>query len=134
MLYKTQTSVAKSTTALAPDIKTLKITKGVIIEWIIFFPQEAANLCQFQVTYHGHNLLPVNPDEWIYGFFNPIRIQESVKIDDPPYELKIKAINADDKHAHEYNIHVNVMPPKPVTPGVVDTSIIDRFRNLFGGG
>jgi len=96
--------------------------------------EEAADQLRFTVEYHGVQILPYNRPESIYGMFTPVAIPESLKIEEKPYELDIYAWNTDDTHSHEYNLHVNIEPPRPTTPGTVPTGVIARFKSLFGGG
>ena len=134
MIYKISHEVPANTTRDNPDWQKLKICKGTIIQWIIFMPEEAADLLHFTVEYHGVQILPYNRPESIYGLFTPTMIPESLRIDDKPYELDIYAWNTDDTYPHEYNLHVNIEPPKPTVPGTVPTGMIERFKRLFGGG
>jgi len=116
-----------------PDWQKLQIAKGTIVQWVIFMPEECADLLQFRVEYHGHQLLPYNTDEWMSGFFYPTSIAEKTEIDAAPYELDVYAFNDDDSYEHEYNIYVNVEPEKPVVFTEETTpSWWDEFKAWLG--
>ena len=134
MLYKLSRSVPKSTTELSPDWQKLKIGRGTLMQWLIQMPEEAADLLQFRVEYHGTQILPFTGKQWIYGLFEPTLISENLLIIDKPYTLDVFAKNSDDSYPHEYNLYANIIPEKPVVPGVISPSVLERFRNLFGGG
>jgi len=133
MLYKIFRSVPANTTADNPDWQKLKISKGTLIEWIIVTPLECANLLQFWVSYHGMQILPFSGGERIYGISWPTVIKENIKIDTPPYELDIFAINTDTVKVHEYNLYANVMPKEPVSVEPPAMTIPERFVDFFRG-
>jgi hypothetical protein len=126
--------VPANTTELVPFHEKMKLLRGMIIEWIPFEPEECADLVKFWVEYHGFQLFPFNRNEWAYGYFIPVRIEDEIEFNIAPYELDFFAINEDDSYEHEYHVFVNVRPPKPLsTAEVTSPSIIERFKELFGG-
>lgn len=70
----------------------------------------------------------------MYGIFEPTVIKDNLPIDGSPYVLDIYAFNLDDSYSHEYNIHVNIEPPKPetVTEGV--EGLWNRLKGSVGLG
>ena len=132
MMYKIRRSVPANTPRNNPDWQKLKISKGTIIQWIIFMPDECADLLQLQVYYHGHPVLPFNEDQWMYGFFIPTSIPDKLEIDAAPFYLDIYAVNLDDAYSHEYNLYVNIEPKKPVKPATELTSIWEKLRGWLG--
>ena len=134
MLFKLSRSVPKNTAASAPDWQKLKLDRGTLVQWLIQMPEEAADLLKFRVEYHHTQILPFTGSTWMYGLFEPTVIQENLLVHDAPYTLDVYAINSDDTHAHEYNIYANIITDKPVAPGGVSASAIERFKSLFGGG
>jgi len=134
MLFKIKRSVPANTSKAAPDFQKLSIAKGTIYEWLIHMPTECADLTQFRVEYHNTQILPFSGSTWIYGMFEPTVIKDNFKVDDGPYALDIYAFNLDDSYSHEYNLHCNVEPAKPVIPGeIVEPGWWDQFKGLFGG-
>lgn len=133
MVFKIQRSVPAKTTKTNPDWRKLPIMKGVIKQWVLFQPDECANVMQFRVEYHGHPVLPTTGDEWMYGFFIPTPFIDKLKIDDAPYVLDVFAFNDDDSYPHEYNIYVVVDPPTAITPAELDEETQAALEELLGG-
>ncbi len=121
MLFKIHYDVPANTLITSQDWQKLKVAKGRVIEWLINMPTEGADLLQFRVEYHGVQLLPFTRNEFIYGISQPTLIHDNILIDVPPYELDIYSINLDDSYNHEFNLYVNILPDKPVTPGEEET-------------
>jgi len=133
MVFKIQQSVPASTTKTSPDWQKLSIMKGVIRQWVLFQPDECANVMQFRVEYHGHPVLPATGDEWMYGFFVPTSFMDKLRIDNAPYVLDVYAFNDDDSYPHEYNIYVVVDPPKAISPEELDMETQAALEELLGG-
>jgi hypothetical protein len=134
MMFKKSSSVPANTTSNDPSFVKLRIAKGTITEWIVFSPEEAADLLQLRIFYHGSQIFPFSPDEWYYGVFVPLRIPDEIEIKDSPYELDIIAINSDDTFPHDYHVQVVITPETPVVMGSPQTqSWLEKFRNLFQG-
>lgn len=133
-MYKYHGVVPASTTEAAPLWEKLKIMKGTIVQWVVFQPEECADLLKFWVSYHGKQIFPWNTEEWAYGFFVPTPINESILIEDTPYELDFYAVNDDDSYEHEYLVYVNVEPPEPIAPAEEgEEGLWQRLREFFGG-
>ena len=132
MLFKISHSVAANTTAQDPDWQKLQVARGQIKRWLIILPVEASNLLQLQIRYHGHQILPINEDEWYYagGFmFDP---EDWIELDEADYELDVYAKNADTVESHEYNIYCNIKPSKPKTPEEISEGVREALQDLLG--
>jgi hypothetical protein len=126
--------VPANTTTQAPFWEKMKIGKGTIIQWVVFMPEECADLLKFWIEYHGTQIFPFNPEAWAYGFFTPTTIPDEIELPDEPFTLDFFAVNLDDQHEHEYSVYVSIKSAKPIIAGQpTDTSIFARFRDLFGG-
>lgn len=134
MWYKKSRSVPADTAIASPDKQTMPISKGTLKGWLFVNPAECADLMKFKIFYHGVQLFPFTRDEWADALIDPEPLPESIEIDVPPYVLNLEAYNLDDAFDHEYNIYANVIPKKPAQPLGPTENILDRFRNLFGGG
>jgi hypothetical protein len=132
MLYKISHDVAANTTQQNPDRQKLKITKGVIKGWYIFFPDETADVLHLQIRYHGHQILPINDTENLYGGGCLFDIEENVAVDKAPYELDIYSWNDDDSYPHEYNIHVNILREEAVELGGEIMGLWDKIKGWLG--
>ena len=134
MLYHLTHSVDANTTEVAPDWQKLDVSKGTIVQWVLFMPEEAANLLHVRVEYHNSQLLPFKGKSWIHGWFTPFPVMEKMKIDGAPYVLDVFAYNEDDSYSHEYNLFVNIEPEQAVIAGGVSSDVVSWWRGLFGGG
>jgi len=133
MLFKINHSVPANTTALNPDWQKLKIAQGTIVEWMVHMPEECADLMQFRVERNKAHIFPFTGSVWMYGMFEPTVIKDNLPIDAAPYVLDIYAFNLDDSYSHEYNIHVNIEPAKPVTvPEEGVEGIWERLKGIVG--
>jgi len=134
MMFKLSYDVPKNTTAQAPDMQKLKIGKGTIKGWVVFMPEEAADLLQLKIEYHNTQVFPFSGSEWWYGVFQAFLIPDDFPIPDSPYVLDIYATNSDDTNAHEYNVMVIVEPAsQPVSAAPTSAGWFERLRDLFGG-
>lgn len=132
MLYKKFWSVPANTTAENPDKQVLKVTKGTIKQWIIFFDPEAANVLHVRVEYHGSPIMPFAGEDWIVGFFTDAPLDDNIELDVPPYELDIYAYNEDDSYPHEYYIHPIILREKPVVVTEGIEGLWDRLKGFVG--
>lgn len=132
MLFKIHGDVPANTTMANPDFQKLGIAKGKIIQWMVQMPTECADLMQFRVEYHNMQILPFSGSTWLYGMFEPTVIKDNILIEDGPYVLDIYAFNLDDTYSHEYNLHCNIEPAKPVKPMVEEAGMWDRFKEFIG--
>lgn len=134
MLFKKFHSVPANTTEAAPDWQKLAVCNGTIIQWVIFFDPEAANMLHVRVEYHGVSIMPWGGKDWMVGFFTDTPLKDSLKIDASPYVLDIYAYNDDDSYPHEYYIHPIITTVKPVTPAEVDEETRLALEELLGEG
>jgi hypothetical protein len=134
LLYKINRDVPANTTAAAPDWQKLQVTKGTIKEWIIFCPEECADLMKFKVEYQGVQILPISRDEWMDALMIPFPIMENLNLDVAPYVLDIRAYNLDTKHSHEYNLYVDILRDEAFTPQAPGFNIKTAWSKVFGGG
>jgi hypothetical protein len=133
MLYKINRSVPANTTAAAPDWQKLQVCKGTIKEWIVFCPEECADLMKFKVEYQGHQIFPVSRDEWMDALQRNAPILENLELKVAPFVLDINAYNLDDLYSHEYNIYVNILRDEPFVPPKSSFNIRAAWSNILGG-
>lgn len=133
MLYKKFRSVPANTTADNPDWQKLKVTKGTIKQWVIFFDPEAANLLHVRVEYKGVSIMPWSGKDWIVGFFSDTPHMDNIELDASPYVLDIFAFNEDDSYPHEYYVHPIIIREKPVKIEAPSVTIPERIMDFFRG-
>jgi len=133
MLYKKSHSVATGTTETEPDTKVINVSKGILDLWVVYMTRESANYLNVRVSYHGVQVYPFTPQEQIKGWFNPIGVPDNLKIDTPPYELTVEAWNTAPTNPHEYHVHANIEPDRPVKLTPQEPTIPERFLDFFRG-
>ena len=134
MLYKINRDVPANTTAADPDWQKLRVCKGIIKEWIVYCPEECADLMKFQISYQGHQILPVSRDEWMDALQKNAPVLENLELKVSPFVLDIYAYNLDDTYTHEYNIYVNILRDKPFVAPTSNFDTTAAWSKLFGGG
>ena len=133
MLYKINRDVPANTAVASPDWQKLKVCKGTIKEWIVYCPEECADLMKFKVEYQGHQILPITRGEWMDAFAEPTKPTEDLKLDVAPYVLDVYAYNLDDLYSHEYNLYVDILREKPFVPPKSSFNIRTAWSNILGG-
>jgi hypothetical protein len=134
MMFKLSYDVPANTTAQAPNHQKLKIGLGRITGWIVFMPEESADLLQLEIEYHNLQVFPFSGSEWFYGNFQPFLIPDDFPIPDSPYVLDIYAVNIDDTFTHEYNVCVIIEPGERTPPtSPTEANWFTKLRDLFGG-
>jgi hypothetical protein len=133
MMFHHTGHVPANTTHIAPLHEQMKICNGTIKQWVLYQPEECANLLKFWVVYHGTQLFPFNPNEQAYGFFIPTLIDDEIRLPDSPWRLDLYAINTDDSYEHEYHVYVNVEAAEYEAPAVEgESSLYTRLKSYFG--
>ena len=134
MMFKKSYDVPANTTFQAQNHQKLKIAKGKITGWIVFMPEEAADLLQLNVQYHNLQIFPFSGSEWFYGVFQAFMIPDNFEVLDAPYVLDIYAINTDDTFTHEYNVEVMIEPTaEAVGETTPSTNWFSKLRDMIGG-
>jgi hypothetical protein len=125
--------VPADTTHVDPFHEQLTICDGEIIQWLLYQPEECADLLKFWVVYHGTQIFPFNPDNKGYGFFIPTVIDESIMIHDSPFRLDMYAVNNDDSYEHEFNVSIIIKPSEYIPVGSGETpDWAKKIRAFFG--
>jgi hypothetical protein len=133
MFFSDVYPVPANTTANNPSWRKLKVAKGNITSWVIYGPDEKADLLHIKVLYHGAKIMPFGGVEFMYPFDSSHPINENIEIKESPYELDIYAFNEDDSYPHEYILGVVIEPDKPVTPGeTIPADWWSKIKGVFG--
>lgn len=133
-MFKLSYKVPANTSPQVATHKKLSIAKGRIIGWIVFTPEESADLLKLNIQYHGLQLFPFTGSEWWYGNTNAFLIPEDFSVLDSPYVLDIYAFNLDDTFDHEYIVCAVIDPVKePVGVTTETVNWFGKLRDLFGG-
>ena len=134
MLHKKWFSVPANTTANNPNWQKLKVCKGTIKQWVIFFDPEAADMLHVKVEYHGKQIMPWSESEWLVAFFTDAPLMDNIELDSSPYVLDIYAYNEDDSYPHEYFIHPIIIREKSISATGTTETTWERIKNYLGLG
>ena len=134
MLYGDIYSVPANTTASNPSKRIIHVSKGSIKQWVVYSPNEAANLLHVRVSWNGHKILPYGDLLWMYPFDSSSPILENLVIGDFPLDVTIEAYNEDDSYPHEYIIYLVIEPAEPVKVAATgEAGLWERLSAYFGG-
>jgi hypothetical protein len=87
MLFDYDLTIPAGTTAAAPAVSSLKLTKGNITEIRVFFPPGCATLVHVVICDRLHQILPANPDGSL-NYDDAIVVSHmGYELTDAPYEL-----------------------------------------------
>jgi len=132
MLYKKSHSVETGTTEAVPDVKTIGVSKGILNLWVVYMTRQSANYLNVRILYHGVQVYPFSMGQAIKGWFEPIGVPDNLLIDTPPYELVVEAWNTAPTNPHEYHVHANIEPEKPVAVGEDMEGLWERLKGKVG--
>ncbi len=113
MDYNVTLSVPASTLAAVPSILPVLLTKGLIVEVRVGFPDGCADLVHVVIVRGGHQVWPTNPsgsyawNDYVY------EIAASYVLDDQPLTMKVVAWNEDTANAHLVTVGFNLLPLEP---------------------
>lgn len=110
MLYKHYNQVAVNTAEKDAEATSIAVIKGVIKQWIIFIPHQAADLLHVQVRYHDQQVIPFNRDESYNVANSKVPWEDHFEVLEAPYELDFIAWNEDDLYPHEFIALINIIP------------------------
>jgi len=131
MIYIETIKPSANTSEINALIKTLKVWKGVIHSIDIFIPSGHSGLAKLQIFHGGHIIMPTNEDEFISGDDTFIRGKFFIELKKQTNDLFIKAWNDDDTEAHEFIIHIGVLPKFALIPVGSTEGITKSLRSLF---
>lgn len=133
MLFKKSHSVETGTTEEAPDTKVINVSKGLLNLWVVYVTQESGDYLNVRVLYHGVQVYPFTMGQQIKAWFVPIPVTARLKIDTPPYELTVEAWNTAPTNSHEYHVHCNIEPDRPISVVEEEPGVLEGiWQRLFG--
>lgn len=133
MLFKVSSSVTADTSEDTLETETIKVSKGLLDLWVVWMTTESANFLNLRILYHGVQVYPFTMGQNIKAWFTPIAVNAKLKIDTPPYELTVEAWNTAPTNAHEYHVHCNIEPDRPVKVTAGVPTIPERLMDWFRG-
>ena len=127
MLFETSITIPKSTASTAPTTVMLKVAHGIITKIMVRPRPGHAALAHCVILHHEHQIAPSTEGMDFAGDTFPIDWEEYYECYQPPYELKVKGWNEDDKYEHTFDIFVAILPRK----GIIATAVSDAIANIL---
>jgi hypothetical protein len=127
MIYSYTITTPANTTAAAPLITSMKLTRGIIHKFQLIVPPGPQGLLHVIVRNAIHQVFPSNTES-NFSIDNAnleYRVHESV--DDGPLQLQAHTWNLDDTHAHTCTLLVGLLPKSILTPWLMS------WRERFAG-
>lgn len=110
MIFQANIDVTKNTSKANALQYKLPIMKGVINQWVVFFPRGSWAMLRFSIQKGSEILFPANRDGYIAGEGNTLTFPEWIYIREPPYVLDIYGHNLASDWNHSFILYVSIIP------------------------
>lgn len=109
MVFAETVTVPKATLSSAPVKRTVKLTKGLVYQFEIYFPPGPSGLVGVRVREKDTQLYPVERTEWFVGDRVSLSYTDTYYVFEPPYEWEISVYNIDDTYEHTIQVRIGLM-------------------------
>lgn len=116
MIFQATVTTPANTTQNSPLITTIKVCKGIIHQFDVYFPPGAQGLHRIILRRAVHQLIPTSSAEYLAGEGAYITAKEHIDISDEPTELTIHSWNLDDTYQHTAFVRLYLLRKNIVTP------------------
>ena len=120
-------STPKNTLESAPQITTLKLTRGRLTGGFLFFPSGPAGTLHFLARFASHQIYPFNKDESVCLDDCVVPISLGINVADPPYLIDLVTWNESVLYDHVLTVCFFL------TPKNMRKKILNTMENLFAG-
>lgn len=110
MFYEFRITTPANTSSDDPLGTQLQLDEGVITAVEVLFPPGCVGLVHLQVRRELHQIWPANADADLAGDTFPIRWDDEVPVDEPPYVLTAVTWSDDDSYAHTVTLRIEFVP------------------------
>lgn len=115
MLYQSSIVIPHNTSITNPYLSNIRITEGRIARWLVTIPVSSGWSVGVRVLHSDFQLLPLTPGTWVEGGLVHLNIEESILIDNYPYELKVECYNNDPYYDHKILIGCVILRDESLT-------------------
>lgn len=109
MNYAWDITVPANTLEKSPKEQTLKLTKGVITKIELKYPAGCHGMVKVKLLRYEHQLVPVNPVDWVTGDDEPVTFPEYYELKATPYQLKFQACSPGTDYPHTISVRISVL-------------------------
>lgn len=126
MDYNFTLTIPANTPASSPAKRVARLTKGLVVEVRIGFPDGCADLVHVAIRRGLYQVWPTNP-EGNYAWNNyTYVIQESYALEDEPLEFLLVGWNDDTRYEHTVTFGFNLLPLEPTILGRFVQAVLGR--------
>ena len=100
MIYTATPTTVAGTLRSAPLVTTVKMTRGVLYRFEVYFPPGASGLVGVQIRTADFQLYPVQRDQWFIGDNVTIAFDDLFSLDREPFLIDVRTYNEDDTYDH----------------------------------
>jgi len=132
MWYHMSVSVPANTPEDEPVEQVLRVTSGVIVYLGVGFPSGCKQLVRVRIYHWEHQIFPINADEsaaWNNGIEGG---QYHYVLDEPPFELTIRAYSPGTTSSHTITVFVNILPVEVAESWATQSGQLDELRSMLG--
>lgn len=130
MFRSIELEVPASTSWSTPARKTLELCDGIIRNWYVGFPHGCFDRVEAKVFQFEHQILPQSEGESLHWTGFVFVIPDEYVLEDEPYEVELRATNADTTNAHTVFLGVDLEE----IPLETTESLLRRFLSAMGVG
>ena len=111
MAFAERLAIPASTIEASPASVTIPILPLTVKTVELTFPSGCAGLVGVWFEYQDRQIWPDNPGSRFRGNDQAIRFSPAVELQEPPFEIVVRAINEDDTYAHTVYAIIDVEYP-----------------------
>jgi len=109
VVFVSTITTPKDTASTASQETVVKLTKGLIYKFEIFFPPGPSGLVGVSICQADMQLYPRQRDEWFLGDNITVQFDDTYFLSSPPWELRLKTYNIDDTFDHTVQVRIGLM-------------------------
>jgi len=109
VVYVATIETAASTQKSSPLATELKVSKGLIYKFELYFPPGPSGLVGVRVLQGSHQLYPYSIDEWFLGDREKIEFDDLMIIGNEQTILVIETYNLDDTYQHLIQLRLGIL-------------------------
>jgi hypothetical protein len=127
-----QVWVDPDTPESAPERVTIQLTKGIINQWWIGFPDGVADLVHVAVYRHEHRIIPRDETEDLFWNDYIFEIPDSYPLDEDPFEVEVRVWSEDDTYRQYVVVGVSLVEAQVSEEAMLLRDLVERMSMLIG--
>jgi len=132
MFYAWDIIIPKNTSEKEPVTQILKLTRGVITDLQIEFPDGCKKLVKVRLLHAEFQLVPLSRGEWVTGDGETVPTEPYYPIRHEPFALKFIGCSPGTYYPHKVTVRVRMLPEWIATPWQVMKDFVSVIKKLIG--